>query len=317
MCPTVATRQVTGLASLFDCLRHVSAEVTLHFSTKELRISQLAGTNTLFIFAELLADRFERFEVSAPASIVVSTGTLHTVLSTITRRVRRDANCVLELSFDKDRSFCLHLTGGTNLEYELPCKRVTKSKEDIELEQRVAPLFVENSGYRYKMYMSQRHLSHLASHVFPLGEYISLSCDSKAVRFCVTSPHSMITSARIAFRLTSDTSSSSSRPSKRSKHHHDTTTTKGNDGGKGGVNENEERGQGGEGDDDDAAEEKQPSFVFKQPLICMLVRAMSLYSTAAVMLPDAADENKPVIMSANVGDLGKLSVAIAQVTAED
>ena len=39
---TLATRQVTALASLFDCLRHVTGEVTLRLSAKDgMHIGQL------------------------------------------------------------------------------------------------------------------------------------------------------------------------------------------------------------------------------------------------------------------------------------
>jgi hypothetical protein len=51
-----------------------------------------------------------------------------------------------------------------------------------------------------------------------------------------------------------------------------------------------------------------------QPLIMMLARAMSLHATTAILLPDAREI--PALMEATLADLGKLSIAIAQIGAD-
>ena len=74
-------------------------------------------------------------------------------------------------------------------------------RRDSRSAARAAELF-EGNGYAHTMYMSQRHLSHLVSHVFPLGQYIELYCDPQAVHFSVTDQHAMISRAHVMFRTT-------------------------------------------------------------------------------------------------------------------
>lgn len=275
-CVVVATRQVSALANLFDCLRHVATEVTLRFNNKGMRIAELAGTNTLFIYTDLDAYRFEQFALKAcavPSFFVVSTATLHTVLNVVTRRIRDDVHSMLRLCFSGSNTFHMALIddqGHETVAYELPCRHVpnpTAAEEDAQ----AARLF-EEQGYSRTMYMSQRHLSHLVSHVFPLGQTIEVSCTNDSVHFSVCNPHALISKARVSF-LSNTRECDQNKPPKKA----------------------------------------IDKFTFHQPLLSMLVRAMSLHATTAVVLPEPGSNDRPVLMRASVGDLGQLSVAIAQI----
>lgn len=303
----LATRQVSGLSNLFDCLRHVSAEVTLRFEPDALRVAELAGTNTLYIYAELFATHFESYEHEhgdKASAFVVSTQHVHTLLASITRRVRGDADVLLQLTFaTKKGGRCGTLTlallsasaGEYDTTYELPCRVAPQSAHDDEVQRRAAQLFT-GAGYAHTMYMSQRHLSHLVSHVFPLGQYIELRCESQAVHFSVTDKHAMISRAHVCFRMaaadTTDNDDGRAHDAKKRKVSAPTS-------------------QAGDADRTAVETTASPTFCFSQPLLTMLVRAMSLYNTTAVLLP--GDEDEAVIMRSTVGDLGTLSVAIAQV----
>lgn len=289
----LATRQVSGLSNLFDCLRHVSAEITLRFESEALRVAELAGTNTLYIYAELFSTRFESYSTTPEGgcAFVVSPAHVHAVLSSITRRVRGDAGVLLQLTFEPKkggRCGALELAlrsdgdGEFDTTYVLPCRVARASEQDEELAAHAAQLF-SGEGYAHTMYMSQRHLSHLVSHVFPLGQYITLRCEPRAVHFTVTDKHAMISRAHVCFRMaTTEEDNNQEGPPRVKKQKIDDT--------------------GG--------------FCFSQPLLTMLTRAMSLYNTTAVLLPDDSSIDRPVIMRSTVGDLGTLSVAIAQVTAD-
>lgn len=285
---------------MFDCLRHVSAEITLRFEADALRVAELAGTNTLYIYAELFATHFESYDTPPREegeiridAYVVCPSHVHTILSSITRRVRGDADVLLQLTFAPKKGgrcgtleLALRSSGvdeDFDTTYELPCRVARPSEHGDGVAERAAQLFT-GEGYAHTMYMSQRHLSHLVSHVFPLGQYIELYCEPQAVHFCVTDKHAMISRAHVCFRM-----APGEPPSKRRK---------------------ERAGES------DCADGRSRGFCFSQPLLTMLIRAMSLYNTTAVLLPggEEDDADRPVIMRATVGDLGNLSVAIAQVT---
>ena len=290
---------------MFDCLRHVSAEITLRFEGDALRVAELAGTNTLYIYAELFATHFESYdtppreegEIPGLDAFVVCPSHVHTILSSITRRFRGDADVLLQLTFETKKGgrcgtleLALRSSGDDDefdTTYELPCRVARPSAHDDEVAERAAQLFT-GEGYAHTMYMSQRHLSHLVSHVFPLGQYIELYCEPQAVHFSVTDEHAMISRAHVRFRM-----APGEPPSKKRK----------------------EQARPGESDCADGTRSR--GFCFSQPLLTMLIRAMSLYNTTAVLLPGGEEEDadRPVIMRATVGDLGSLSVAIAQVTA--
>lgn len=284
----LATRQVTALATLFDCLRHVTCEVTLRLSADGIRIAQLEGNNSLYIYIHLLPDRFERYEMGAPAfEVTLLPNTMHLVVNTILRKVRTDNACLLQMHFAAPSQLraqtSVHGTVGIELKsvamacdeeedmammgYELPC-RYTQAQDHGQI-----PL-ERNGNYDSVMYMSQRHLAHLVSHVFPLGEVVELSCNRNYATFSVTNRHALIGKARVRFKLDAPT---------------------------------------GNNNDDDELMTLGPldrCHYFQQPLLSMLLRALSLYSTTAMMLP--VEANHPVLMEANLGDLGKMTVAIAQ-----
>jgi hypothetical protein len=274
------TRQVAGLSGLFDCLRHVTAEVTLHFTPAGLRIGELAATNALFVHVLLQRERFEVFE--GGASVTIRTSTLHSVLKAITRQlVQRHAEGLLELRTSDGAlqvrictlSAEAPLYDGDDVAYTLPCALVSaedaaaKLQEIMENEQ----LLLARDKYCGVLYMSARHLSHLVSHMFPLGDTINVSCDEHKVTFVVENAHSLITHARVTFRTQPPA--------------------------------------------DAPPETASPSAPcrFSQPMMAMLLRAMSLHNTTAVLLPRGRSEGTPAMMQGNVGDLGTMSVAIAQV----
>ena len=109
--------------------------------------------------------------------------------------------------------------------------------------------------------------------MFPLGDIVRISCDQDFVHFDVSNPHSEIARAHVQFA----TNRSAGHPHTRRTGDRDLT---------GGC-------------------------TFRQSLLSMLARAMSLHTTTALMLPK--DPTQPALMEANVADLGRLTVAIAQV----
>ena len=296
------TRQVIALAHLFDCLRHVSPEITLCFDADAVRIAELAGTNTLYIYAELKASCFEKYAQSSEMSelaFTVSPIHVHTVLAAFTKRVRGDADVMLQLRFSRRKKFELALKSSDDADfdtsYELPCRTNKRTEEDERTAQTAAELF-QAKDYGHTMYMSQRHLSHLVSHVFPLGHYIDLHCEPDAVHFSVVDQQAMISRAHVKFRMAPTAADLGS-------------------GACVGAGKKKKRRVC---DDQEGTALSSAVFRFKQPLMSMLVRAMSLYNTTAVLLPQSDDTHKrPVIMQSHVGDLGALSVAIAQVTTGD
>lgn len=292
---TLVTRQVTPLAILFDCLRHVTGEITLQLSADGLRIAQLEGNNSLYIYAHMLPDRFELYVPPHRAfEATILPATMHLVLTAIVRKVRSDSACLLQLRFSAPTSLLaagakatasgalqldlqsadMDTTGEISpafhravMAYELPCRYALRCDKNPD-EMAKAFIAQRQKGYDQVMYMSQRHLAHLVSHVFPLGEVVQLFCGRQYVTFAVTNQHSMIGRARVRFKL------------------------------------------------EEAAEDPVPGRVyqFRQPLLSMLLRALSLYNTTAMVFP--IEDNMPVIMETNLGDLGKLTVAIAQVAEE-
>jgi hypothetical protein len=285
-----ATRQIAGLASLFDCLRHISPEVTLHVTDEGIRIGELTGTNAMYIHVTLDAIRFEKCE--GASSWVMRTGTTHLILGAMLRQMGSASRYgILTMSHDPEDlpPTCIISLGSaegasdSDMRYVLPCKslRSDEIKEHIrDIDENELRMF--STSYERCMYVSARHLSHLVSHVFPLGDRIGISCNDERVSFSIHNSFSMITRAHVAFRTSAALSinESAAQP--------DTKRRK-----------KEQDGQ---------------ACFFMQSLLMMLSRAMSLHATTAILLPDKPD--MPAMMEANVADLGKLSIAIAQVDAE-
>lgn len=291
---TFTTRQIAGLAGLFDCLRHISPEVTLHATEDGIRIGELTGTNAMYINVLLEAARFETYE--GGTSWVMRTGTTHVILGAMLRQmgsasrngvltmshdaVKLPPTCVISLSSSSDD------TMGSEMRYEVPCG--THSQAEIaqhlkDIADNETRMF--SSTYVRCMYVSARHLSHLVSHVFPLGDRVDMSCTKDEVCFNVHNSFSMITRARVRFRTSAAIEAAdptTSLPAKRSKNTEQDGTTH--------------------------------VCYFMQPLIMMLARAMSLHATTAILLPDTREI--PALMEATLADLGKLSIAIAQIGAD-
>jgi hypothetical protein len=232
--------------------------------------------NSMYVHVQLLRDRFEFF-TGGSASFVMRTQTMQKILSSVVRQMRSEEGMLRLCVVPGERTFAVCLiddTGKEGMSYTLPCNpmadldRVTAL---TEIQQNGKLMFTPGT-YQKVVYLNARHLSHLVSHVFPLGDVIEVACDADMVHFGVANPHAMISRGSVRFRASSDS---------------------------------QEKGTHMSGH----------RFTFRQGLLSMLLRAMSLHATTAMCLPAAP--GMPALVEANVADLGRLSVAIAQVSEED
>lgn len=206
------TRQVAGIAELVECLRHISSEVVMHFTPSGLQICELTATNALYISVLLQSERFESYQ--GTGSVRVGCMPLHGALKAITRQVARQRcgkphdgmlemrvgrNCVA-LSLSSDGT----TTAGDSPDmlYELPAVVLSATTAAEMLTSAVArrELLMRPDSFGSIMYMNARHLSHLVSHVLPLGDVVAVICSGDKVDFEVINRHSDITSVRVSFR---------------------------------------------------------------------------------------------------------------------
>jgi hypothetical protein len=181
-------------------MRHISNEVTLHFTPDGIRIGELAATNTLFVSVLLESDKFEDYKPGG--AVLVCTKTVHSVLRAITKQISSGdqtlkmevASGVLELSlfYDKEER---------DTQYQLPCVVIdTATAETHRANSRqYQKLLMDRSSFGATLYMSARHLSHLVAHVFPLGDVVRVTCSAKEVVFEINNAHSDIKTSRVAF----------------------------------------------------------------------------------------------------------------------
>lgn len=280
--PVLRTRQVAGISELVECLRHISSDVVMHFTPEGLQICELTATNALYIAVLLQIDRFESYQ--GTGSVRVGCLPLHGALKAITRQVARQGGTghdgMLEMRVGV-HSLSLSLTCVDNtgdspdMLYELPAEVLDPAVADEMVASAAArrELLMRPENFGSIMYMNARHLTHLVSHVLPLGDVVKVACCGNRVDFAVINRHSDITSVRVSFR--------------------------------------EALGSGGRAAGDAGHSMDGHCSVFRQPLFTMLLRAMSQHTTSTLLLPRAP--RNPAMMQASVSDLGSMSIAIAQI----
>lgn len=232
--------------------------------------------NSMYVHAQLLRDRFEIF-TGGPASFVLRTLTMQKILSSVVRQMHSEEGMLRLRVIAGAATFSVCLiddAGDEGMSYQLPCIPIADSDRVAALTdiKKNGKLMFNPGTYQKILYLNARHLSHLVSHVFPLGDVIDVACDATTVHFGVANPHAMISRGSVRFRASSD---------------------------------GQEKGSHMNGH----------RFTFRQGLLSMLLRAMSMHATTAMCLPVAA--GMPALVEANVADLGRLSVAIAQISEED